>query len=363
MGSKYMYFSRNSKDYTERYGSDIYAGTLTPFINGSFSNDVTSIILDGEMCTYNTKDNILFSLIEGYDKSKSDDLQDCFCVFDILLYNDIVLTNKPLSQRSEYLKKSFREIEGRFMISQKEVCNTNKAVVDALNKAIDSRQEGIVVKNPDSVYKPSVRSGSGWYKVKPDYMLGLNDDLDILIVGGYYGTGKRSGILSHFLLAVAADSDEPKIEAKMSSNDLEGLNFHDDEDDEKNESKKKSNTPKVFYSFCKIGSGYTYKELTDFNQKLSNKWTKFDKKNPPKHIELTVEKPDVWIEPKDSLIVQVKAVEIVATDKYRTGLTLRFPRLEKFREDKMWTECMSMSELVELNKKNEGKLASGKLVH
>ena len=55
-----MYFSRNSKDYTERYGSDIYAGTLTPFINGSFSNDVTSIILDGEMCTYNTKANMKY---------------------------------------------------------------------------------------------------------------------------------------------------------------------------------------------------------------------------------------------------------------------------------------------------------------
>ena len=86
---------------------------------------------------------------------------------------------------------------------------------------------------------------------------------------------------------------------------------------------KEKQLPKVFYSFCKIGSGYTMKELYDFNQKLANKWKKFDKKSVPPHLQLTNEKPDVWIEPKDSFIVQVKAVEILTSDKYKTGCTLR----------------------------------------
>jgi DNA ligase-4 len=77
-------------------------------------------------------------------------------------------------------------------------------------------------------------------------------------------------------------------------------------------------------------------------------------------LELTYEKPDKWIDPKDSIIVQVKAVEIVSTDKYKTGCTLRFPRLEKFRDDKPWHQCMKLSELIELKDKNEGKLTSGK---
>lgn len=58
--------------------------------------------------------------------------------------------------------------------------------------------------------------------------------------------------------------------------------------------------------------------------------------------------------------MQVKAVEICPSDKYKTGCTLRFPRLEKFRPDKSWFECMKLSELNELRDKNEGKLASGK---
>ena len=50
----------------------------------------------------------------------------------------------------------------------------------ALNDAIDRREEGIMVKDPDSVYKPNVRKG-GWLKLKPDYMsTTITNTLDIL---------------------------------------------------------------------------------------------------------------------------------------------------------------------------------------
>lgn len=188
-------------------------------------------------------------------------------------------------------------------------------------------------------------------------MLGLNDDLDLLIIGGYYGTGKRSGILSHFLLAVALD-EEYSSKKLDNSNQDDDLDFYGDKDEA--EENSLIGRPKNFYSFCKIGSGYTYKELKDFNMRLADKWKNFEKKNPPKNIQFGYQVPDVWIEPKDSLIVQVKAVEITQTEKYKTGLTLRFPRLEKFRQDKPWYDCMKFSELNDLFKKNEGKLASGK---
>lgn len=44
------------------------------------------------------------------------------------------------------------------------------------------RQEGIVVKNPGSIYEPGSRSNS-WVKVKPDYIDELRDNCDLLIVG------------------------------------------------------------------------------------------------------------------------------------------------------------------------------------
>lgn len=70
-----------------------------------------------------------------------------------------------------------------------------------LNEAIDQNEEGIVLKQLSSIYKPNART-AGWWKVKPDYVDSLSDQLDILVVGGYYGTGRRTGF-SHFLLAVA----------------------------------------------------------------------------------------------------------------------------------------------------------------
>ena len=90
---------------------------------------------------------------------------------------------------------------------------TSQDWIDALNTAIENREEGIMVKNPESIYKPNTRKG-GWYKVKPEYVGGLMDELDLLIVGGYFGSGSRSGMVSHFLCAVAKPNpdgdDHPK---------------------------------------------------------------------------------------------------------------------------------------------------------
>ena len=74
--------------------------------------------------------------------------------------------------------------------------------VDALNEAIDLREEGIMVKDPDTPYCPNKRKG-GWYKIKPEYIGGLMDELDVVVVGGYFGAGARAGMMSHFLCAVA----------------------------------------------------------------------------------------------------------------------------------------------------------------
>lgn len=42
---------------------------------------------------------------------------------------------------------------------------------------------------------------------------------------------------------------------------------------------------------------------------------------------------------------QVRAAEIVASDQYRTGCTLRFPRIERIRDDKAWHECLTLAGL------------------
>ncbi|XP_023218047.1 DNA ligase 4-like isoform X3 [Centruroides sculpturatus] len=329
-GNKYMYFSRNCIDFTDYYGSTSFKGSFTPFIDRAFSSKVKNCILDGEIVGYNTKLNCIGSKGENFDVKNlhpGDIYQQCIIIFDILFYNDKVLTNYPLSERLQYLENLFTPIEGRIQCSPVKHASTEKEVVDALNEAIDNREEGIMIKDMSSVYYPNSRK-RGWVKVKPEYVNNLTDELDLLIIGGYFGEGRRGGLISHFLLGVCAN----------------------DKNDEN----------PVFYSFTKVGSGYSYKELCDLLTKLNTNWNIYDKKNPPSNIILAPghkEKPDVWIKPENSAVLQVKAAEITQSDQFKTGCSLRFPRVEKIRYDKSWNQCLTLSELENLRKEGGGKLA------
>lgn len=84
----------------------------------------------------------------------------------------------------------------------------------------------------------------------------------------------------------------------------------------------------------------------------------YRKSDPPGSLLCGPERPEVYIEPRHSVIVQVKAAEIVGSDMYRTGCTLRFPRIERIREDKAWHQCMTLAELQRLRHRASGKLAS-----
>ncbi|XP_013776591.1 DNA ligase 4-like isoform X1 [Limulus polyphemus] len=333
----YKYFSRSGNEYTKNFGSCPLEGTITPYICNSFKNSVKNCILDGEMVGYNTRLKCIGSKAENFDVKNlgpDNDYQPCLCVFDILLYNNKVLSNLSLRERLEYLKDVFEPVEGCIMHATREEASTEQECVQALNNAIDQREEGIVVKNPASIYRPSARKG-GWMKVKPEYVPDLMNDLDLVILGGYFGEGRRRGIISHFLLGLAVPGS------------------------------CKEGKPQVFHSFTKVGSGYSICELYELVNKLNNHWQVYDKKNPPVSIVLASghkEKPDLWVEPSKSYIVQVKATEIIKSDRFKTGCTLRFPRVEKVRYDKPWFQCMTLSELEDLKQQAQGKLAFQHLV-
>ncbi|XP_077014765.1 DNA ligase 4 [Tamandua tetradactyla] len=329
-GDVYKFFSRNGYEhYTDHFGASPCEGSLTPFIHDAFKIDIQICILDGEMMAYNPNTQTFMQKGNKFDIKRmveDSDLQTCYCVFDILMVNNKKLGHETLKKRYEILSGIFTPVPGRIEIVEKTEAHTKKEVIDALNEAIDKREEGIMVKHPLSIYKPDKR-GEGWLKIKPEYVNGLMDELDILIVGGYWGKGSRGGMMSHFLCAVA---EKPPPGEK----------------------------PTVFRTLCRVGSGYTMKELYDLGLKLAKHWKPFHKRAPPSSILCGTEKPEVYIEPCNSVIVQIKAAEIVPSDMYKTDCTLRFPRIEKIREDKEWHECMTVDELEQLRGKASGKLAS-----
>eukprot|EP00897_Mesotaenium_endlicherianum_P010903 jgi/Mesen1/9841/ME000070S09133 len=61
-----------------------------------------------------------------------------------------------------------------------------------------------MIKDLDSKWDPGDR-GDKWLKLKPDYV-NANCDLDVLIIGGYFGSGRRGGEVGRRL----AHSQQPQ---------------------------------------------------------------------------------------------------------------------------------------------------------
>ena len=108
-----------------------------------------------------------------------------------------VFSFQPSSGLHLWLKNSQYCHDGTFNIGRQEC-------YDFLNAAVDRNEEGIILKEPTSVYKPNKREHAGWYKVKPEYMTDLSDSLDLLVVGGYFGKS----------LVKTATFFHPKVENK-----------------------------------------------------------------------------------------------------------------------------------------------------
>ena len=128
------------------------------------------------------------------------------------------------------------------------------------------------------------------------------------------GIGRRSGP-SHFLLAVAQAPDTPNT------------------------------YPTKFLSLCRVGTGYTMTELQDINQKLDKHWKPWTDKSSPGFLQQASGEPkaDLWVDPPHSFIVRVQAAQLLESDSFAAGCTLRFPRVREVRHDKNWYQLVVRS--------------------
>lgn len=273
----------------------------------------------------------------------------CFVVFDILYVNGKCLINQPMVNRVKLLPEILKEKYGYIMFHKREEGKTTNDIIKALEKVIELHGEGLVIKDPNSSYELGTRSKK-WIKIKPEYVNSLCDELDVLIVGGYYGNGYRRGRISHFLCAILKD----KIENKNNDDDDDNINENDEDNDD--------NEIPHFVSFCKFGSGYSLNELESLSKEKNGNWKPLDPKNIPSWLSLEKKDlPDVYIQPNHSQIVQLKATEIVPSVAYSAGVTLRFPRFEKIREDKTYKDCLTLKELLQLQNLSSGRLQTKSL--
>lgn len=112
------------------------------------------------------------------------------------------MLGRPLSERRALLKTHVLAAPGCLEFAQgREVCD-EAGLAEALAETVVAQAEGLMCKalhGADSGYEPGKRS-LRWLKLKPDYIDGLGDTLDLVPIGAYYGEGRRAGTFGAYLL-------------------------------------------------------------------------------------------------------------------------------------------------------------------
>lgn len=350
-----QFISRNGINYT-----DLYGPSVAPFMRAQVLPGV-DYIFDGEMMVW---DNLEYRLREfGLLKSVANAVRAgdsavrwlCYVVWDVVyvggsetaaqLIRDVyrgpgdvsAVMGLPLYARRQLLEKVFTPLDHRVTIIEQTLVNAaspkerHELVMAEVDRQVANGGEGVILKDVNSHYMcgESSRKTKKWIKLKPDYA-GMTTSLDVLIIGGFYGTGRRrGGDVSVFLLGVLSRAldDAAALEATAPG----------------------SPCP-VVYTFAKVGTGYNFEELETLRRELEPHWQPWDPANVPTHLNgwrpaKSDLKPDVWIDPRQSKVLEVYGFELTFTTLYQTGLTLRFPRCKAVRHDKPWYQCMSVQDL------------------
>ncbi|CAD2218585.1 DNA ligase N terminus/ATP dependent DNA ligase domain/RNA ligase/ATP dependent DNA ligase C terminal region containing protein, putative [Angomonas deanei] len=345
-GDSIKYWTRNAKDYTPLYGPkfdptvrECFAIGSTPSfsLGGKRVGALENVILDGEFLVFdktignfsdfgynrtfaNAKEAVMITGEEVDGESR----WFCYMVFDIVFLNGNSLMGYPYQTRREVLRKVLKQSTRRLEIVPSEAVKTTAEILKGLEKAVEDRKEGIVLKDTTSPYIPAERKNK-WLKLKIDHLAGLADTMDLIIVGGYYGTKFGQRHLSNFMLAVW--------------------------DNKSGEVKSCTEENAKFHTVCKIGNGYTSEELRVINTTLEPHLETMPNRDKipqwldgwrPAKGELI---PDVYIHPRNSIVVEVFGFSFTDSVNYRVGYTVRFPRMMCIRWDKSFTDATDLTTL------------------
>lgn len=318
-------YSRNSEDMSQRYPDLI--SIVKDFIKTSdsaSSEKPKSLLLDCEAVAWDreTKKILPFQVLSTRKRKDVDEkdikVHICLFAFDVLCYNGESLITKSLQERRQCLFDNFNPIEGKFQFATFKNSSDLNELQLFLDQSVKDACEGLMVKmlhGSESFYEPSKRSRN-WLKLKKDYLAGVGDSLDLVVVGAYIGKGKRTGSYGGFLLAA----------------------YNDDTGE--------------YETTCKIGTGFSDEDLASLHARL--KPTEISAPKPFYIYDTTNSNavPDVWLEPTSVFEVLTADLSLspiykAAHQEYGKGISLRFPRFLRLRDDKGVEDATTSSQVSE----------------
>lgn len=247
-------------------------------------------------------------------------------LFDILYLEGESLMDKPLHYRRQKLENIISVVPNRIMLSHCILAKGHREDVEALlasqmSAAVATGLEGLVIKDIESPYEPGARH---WLKMKKDYLTGMADSADLIVLGSYFGTGSKGGLMSVYLMG-CYDTEE-----------------------------------KVYKTVCKCGNGHDddtiqklHTDLLPMMHKISRDYSKV-----PKWLEVNrALVPDFVVkDPKNSVVWEISGAEFTESPAHTAaGISIRFPRVTRIRDDKTPNEATTLQELIELRDASKKK--------
>lgn len=318
--SKTNIFSRNQEDTSGKYPD------ILKEVGNYVKPGTKSFILDCECVAWDIAEaRILpFQVLSTRKRKTAEDdeikVKVCLFAFDLLHINEKSLITLTLEERRKILRESFTETPGKFMFARSRDVESLDEIQEVLDEAVKNQCEGLMVKALDSTYEIAKRS-QYWLKLKKDYLEGVGDTVDAVVIGAYYGKGKRTGAYGGFLLACY---------------------------DEENEQ---------FQTVCKLGTGFKDEDLEAHTNFLKQHVIE----KPKSYYDYSETlKPDVWFEAVQ--VWEIKCADLSLSPVHKAavgaleigkGISLRFPRYLRIREDKKPEEATSASQIVEMYNNQE----------
>ncbi|KAJ3258070.1 hypothetical protein HK103_004063 [Boothiomyces macroporosus] len=308
-----MVYSRNSENLSEKYPDIIER--MPSCVNPG----IKSFVLDCEAVAWDIKHQCIlpFQVLSTRKRkdvqTKDIQVQVCIFAFDLLYLNGEALVKESLKKRRELLKSSFKEFPGQFEFAKSMESNSVDDIQNFLDASIAGNCEGLMVKTleVEASYEPSKRSRN-WLKVKKDYINGMGDSLDLVVIGAFMGKGKRTGTYGAYLLA-CYDDDKEEYQT----------------------------------------TGFSDENLTE-NYKLLKQHV-ID--SPPSYYAISDSpnvRPDVWFSP--TVVWEVKAADLSISPVHKAaigivdpskGISLRFPRFIRVRDDKTPENATNATQVAE----------------
>jgi DNA ligase-1 len=283
-------YSRTLDDITHRF----------PELIAPLQSLPIDVILDGEILPARGHEILPFADLQKRlgRKTVSDELLHqtpvVFVAYDLLYADGAIRTDAPLSDRRRILESLIPAGANTLRLSNTRLLSDTALLDDEFDQARGRGNEGLMIKDPRSTYKPGKR-GREWLKLKRALAT-----LDVVVTAVEVGHGRRNKFLSDYIFAVRRSEDDPEL----------------------------------------LNVGKAYSGLTDKEIEELTEWFKANTLQEFAHGRVRT------VEPK--VILEVTFDRVQESKRHKSGYALRFPRILRLRDDKTVDEIDTLDAVRKL---------------